>query len=299
MINRFEGVAIEWFARQTNVWSKKHCQDVERRLRVNTFPLIGEKDIADIDAPELLLMVREIESRGAYELAHRVLNVCGQVFRYGIATGRCKYNPAPDLKGALIPVKPKNQPSIKPAQLPKLMADIADYETIGDRKTQLAMLMLAHTFVRTSELIFATWNEFDLDKAIWSIPKERMKMEREHIVPLTKSVLVFLVELKRLGVSEGADFVFVGRNREKPMSTNTVLFGLYRLGYKGKMCGHGFRSVASTVLYESGLFISDVIEKQLAHEERNEVKGAYNRAEYLPARVAMMEWWSCYLDSTC
>ncbi len=291
--NSFEAVAREWFEKQVHTWVSHHAADVRRRLETNLFPFIGARPIAEIDAPELLDAVRKIEARGAHDLAHRVLQVSGQVFRYGIATGRCARNPVPDLRGALKPHVKKNQAAVRPEELPELLRKIATYDQNGDRQTQLALQLLALTFVRTSELIGAQWTEFDVDAALWAIPATRMKMDAEHVVPLSRQAIVILDELRTL--AGGSRFVFPGRNRDKSISNNTMLFALYRLGYKGKMTGHGFRAVASTILNEQG-WRPDVIERQLAHQERNEVRGAYNRAEYLPERTKMMQAWADYLE---
>ena len=291
--NSFEAVAREWFDKQRHTWVSTHASDVLRRLEVNSFPFIGKRPIEHIEAPELLAMVRKIEVRGAYDLAHRVLQVCGQVFRYGIATGRCKRDLSSDLRGALTPHVKQHQAAVRLEELPDLLRAIDAYAEQGDRQTMLALKLLALTFVRTNELIGAEWQEFKLEQALWIIPKERMKMKNEHIVPLTTQALRILEELKAIG--GGSRFVFPGRNRDKPISNNTMLFALYRLGYKGKMTGHGFRAVASTALNEQG-YRPDVIERQLAHCERNEVRGAYNRAEYLPERSKMMQEWADYLD---
>ncbi len=293
-VNSFETVAREWYAKQLHTWVKTHSTDVLRRLEGNIFPAIGPRPIAKIDAPELLATVRKIEARGAYDLAHRVLAVCGQVFRYGIATGRCSRDISADLRGALTPHKAKHQAAVRPEELPELMRSIATYdETTGDTLTRLALQLLAETFVRTSELIGALWEEFDTEAALWVIPAGRMKMKTEHIVPLSKQALAILEQLRTIG--GGSRFLFPGRNRDKPISNNTMLYALYRLGYKGKMTGHGFRAVASTTMNESGLFRPDVIERQLAHCERDEVRGAYNRAEYLPERRKLMQWWADHL----
>jgi integrase len=187
----------------------------------------------------------------------------------------------------------EHQAAVRPEELPALLMAIAKYDETGDKQTRLALQLLAQTFVRTNELIGAQWVEFDLDNAMWVIPAGRMKMKAEHIVPLSHQALAILTELKEL--AGGSRFVFPGRNRDKPISNNTMLFALYRLGYKGKMTGHGFRAVASTILNETG-FNPDVIERQLAHCERNEVRGAYNRAEYLPERKRMMQYWADYID---
>lgn len=292
--NSFEAVACEWYGKQLHTWVPGHADDVLRRLEKNLFPLIGRRPIAEVAAPELLACVRKIEQRGAYDLAHRVLQVCGQVFRYGIATGRCTRDIAADLRGALTPHKKKHQAAVRPEELPELLRAIEGYDAMGDKQTRLALQLLALTFVRTNELIGAEWPEFDTENGLWIVPSARMKMKTEHVVPLSRQALAILEDLRELaGISR---FVFPGRNRDKPISNNTMLFALYRLGYKGKMTGHGFRAVASTILNETG-FRHDVIERQLAHCERDEVRGAYNRAEYLQERQRMMQQWADYLDA--
>ncbi len=291
--NSFEAVAREWHGKQGKTWVPGHAVDVLRRLEMNAFPALGRRPISQIDAPELLAALRPMEERGAHDLAHRVLQVCGQVFRYGIATGRCTRDLAPDLRGALTPHKKRHQAAVRPEEFPKLLRAIAAYEEIGDRQTRLALQLLTLTFTRTNELIGADWNEFDIDAAIWAVPAARMKMKTEHLVPLSKQAIAILKELKIIG--GGSRFVFPGRNRDRPISNNTMLYALYRLGYKGKMTGHGFRAVASTMLNEKG-FRADVIERQLAHSEQDDVRGAYNRAEYLPERKKMMQQWADQLD---
>ncbi len=287
--NSFEAVALEWYEKQLHTWVPGHADDVKRRLERNTFPAIGSRPIGEIEAPELLAALRPIEKRGAHDLAHRILQVCGQVFRYGIATGRCQRDISRDLRGALTPHQKRHQAAVRPEELPDLLRAIATYDEKGDKQTRLALELLVLTFVRTNELIGAEWTEFDLDAGLWIIPAARMKMKAEHVVPLSKQTLAILEQLRE--ISGGSRFVFPGRNRDKPISNNTMLFALYRLGYKGKMTGHGFRAVASTCLNEMG-FRADVIERQLAHSERDEVRGAYNRAEYLPERKKMMQAWA-------
>ena len=292
--NSFKAVALDWHAKR-HTWTRTHAESVFRKLEVDVFPYIGMYPISQIEAPQLLNMLRIIEKRGSYDLAHRVLGICGQVFRYGVSTGRCGRDPAVDLRGALTPHKKKNQAAVKPEEMPELLRAISTYESIGDRQTQLALQLLAFTFVRTNELIGALWTEFDLSNALWIVPATRMKMRNEHVVPLTRQAINILNELKSIAGDSG--FLLPGRNPNKPISNNTLLFALYRLGYKGKMTGHGFRSVASTALNESGLFSPDAIERQLAHGEKNEVRGAYNRAEYLPERKRIMTWWSDHLEA--
>ena len=210
---------------------------------------MGHRPIGEITAAELFAVVRKIEGRGAHDLSHRALSVYGQVFRYGIVTGRCNSDISKYLRGALTPHKKKKQVAVRPEEL------------------------LAVILVRTNELISAEWAEFDLEGAMWTIPASRMKMKQEHLVPLSRQAIALLVALKDTGA--GSRFVFPGRNRDKPVSNNTMLFALYRLGYKGKMTGHGFRAVASTILNETG-FRADVIERQLAHSERDDMRAAYS-----------------------
>ncbi len=291
--NTFEAVARSWYQKQLHTWVSHHADDVLRRLEANLFPDLGSRPIAEIEAPELLAAVAKIEKRGAHDLAHRVLQVSGQVFRFGIASGYCKHDISADLRGALAPHKSKHQAAVRPEEMPALLRAIDGYEAIGDKQTRLALQLLALTFVRTGELIGALWEEIDTESALWIIPAERMKMRTEHVVPLSRQAIAILEELR--GMCGNSRFVFPGRNRDKPISNNTMLFALYRLGYKGKMTGHGFRAVASTILNEQG-YNRDVIERQLAHCERDEIRGAYNRAEYLPARKTLMQQWADNLD---
>lgn len=292
--NSFKIIATEWHSKQ-HTWTETHSNSVFRKLEVDVFPYIGMYPISQIEAPQLLNMIRIIENRGSYDLAHRVLGVCGQVFRYGVSTGCCSRDPTSDLRGALTPHKKKNQAAVKPEELPELMRAIANYESIGNRQTRIALQLMALTFVRTNELIGALWEEFDLKNALWIVPASRMKMRNEHVVILTTQSLNLLDELKI--IAGNSRYILPGRNPNKTISENTLLFALYRLGYKGKMTGHGFRTVASTALNESGLFSPDAIERQLAHGEKNEVRGAYNRAEYLLERKRMMQWWSDHLEA--
>lgn len=292
--NSFETVARAWHDKQRNAWTDTHAQSVLRRLEVDLFPALGHRPLAEIEAPELLAVMRTIESRGAYDLAHRVLAICGQVFRFGIATGHGTRNPAGDLRGALTTHKARHQAAVRPEELPELLRRIEGYDSEnGDTLTRLALQLLSVTFVRTAELIGARWEEFDLEAGFWVIPAARMKMKTEHVVPLSRQAAAILAEIKPL--AGRSPYVFPGRNRDKPISNNTMLYALYRLGYKGRMTGHGFRAVASTILNEAG-FRADVIERQLAHCERDEVRGAYNRAEYLPERQTLMQWWGDHLD---
>lgn len=292
--NSFEAVAREWYAKQTHTWVPSHATDVLRRLESNLFPMIGATPMGELTAPALLSALRKIEHRGAHDLAHRVLQVAGQVLRYGVATGRCERDLSSDLRGALTPHKGRHQAAVTTEDLPGLLRAINGYANLGDKLTGYALRLLALTFVRTGELIGATWGEIDMDDATWIVPAERMKMKTPHVVPLSAQALLVLRELRPIGGT--SRYVFPGRNPDKPISNNTMLFAFYRLGYKGKMTGHGFRTVASTVLNEAG-FRADVIERQLAHCERNDVRGAYSRAEYLSERRKMMQQWADMTDA--
>jgi integrase len=292
----FEFVAREWYAKQLKVWTSRHAGDVIRRLEGNLFPDLGHRPIGQVTAPELLAAARKVESRGAHDLAHRMVGVAGQVFRYAVATGRCDRDPSGDLRGALTPHRPHNQAAVKPEELPALLKAIDSYPSIGDQQTALALRLLCLTFVRTVELIGAEWSEFrDLDgeASTWEVPAERMKTKQAHLVPVSHQAVAILHELRAIG--GGSRYILPGRNPDKPISNNTMLFALYRLGYKGKMTGHGFRAVASSALNEAG-YRPDVIERQLAHKEPNKSRSAYNRAEYLPERRAMMQQWANMVD---
>jgi integrase len=243
---------------------------------------------------KLCALVRVIEKRGALELANRALQYCGQVFMYGIATGRAERNPANDIKGALKTHVKKHFAHLKAIELPEFLEKVKSYD--GHPQTKLAVTLLMLTFVRTTELRGATWDEIDLDKAEWRIPVERMKMRRVHIVPLSRQAVAAFKELQRLN----GQWKYVFPNPSKPikhMSENAVLYALYRMGYHSRTTGHGFRHTASTILNESGLFESDVIERQLAHVQGNKIRGVYNHAEYLPERRKMMQWWADHVDT--
>jgi integrase len=291
--NSFEAIAREWMDTKAARWVPRYAGYLRRRMENDLFPKLGGRPIKEISAPELLAVLRTIEQRGALDLAQRALQYSGQVFMYAIATGRGDRNPAADLRGALkTPVK-KHFAHLKATELPEFLRKVKAYD--GHPQTTLAVMLLVLTFVRTTELRGAKWEELDLNKAEWRIPAERMKMRRDHIVPLSKQAMTAFKELKRLNAM--SQFVFPNpHNNFKCMSENAVLYALYRMGYHSRATGHGFRHTASTVLNESRLFDSDVIERQLAHVHNDKVRGVYNHAEYLPERRKMMQWWADYLD---
>jgi len=291
--NTFEGMAREWHSKQVKRWTAKHAAKVMTSLENNIFPSLGARPIVEITPAELLDVLRVIEHRGALDLAASVLQRCSSVFRYAIASCRLTNNPAADLKGALTPPTRRHFSSLDKEDLPEFLKKLDQYN--GYKTTQLAIRILMLTFVRTGELRGARWTEFDLDNKLWRIPAERMKMGVEHLVPLSGQAIDCLAELRE--ITGRCDLLFLGRsNIDKPMSENTVLYGLYRMGYHGQATGHGFRSTASTILNEMG-FPSDAIERQLAHGEKDKVRAAYNKALYLDKRKEMMQTWADYLDS--
>ena len=290
--NDFEAIAREWTEQRKHTWAGITYKTRLGRLERFVFPRLGKRPVAGITAPELLSMLRAIESSGTLDTAHRVMQMCGQVFMYAIATGRAERNPVPDLRGALKAAVIKHHAYLKAAELPEFLTRLDVYD--GAIQTKLALRLLLLTFVRTTELRAAEWKEIDLEKGEWRIPAERMKMKEEHIVPLSRQVVALLRELQ----NHTGNRQHLFPNQHKPasyMSENTMLYALYRMGYHSRTTGHGFRSTASTILNENG-FMPDVIERQLAHSERNKVRAAYNHAQYLPERRKMMQWWADYID---
>ena len=292
-VNTFAKLAAEWFEVKRSGWSDYYCTQLEQRLQKDILPKLGRLTPDSVQARDVLEMARSIEERGAHEMAHRAIQYCSKIFQYGIITDRCNLNPAAMLRGALKPVpKTEHHAYLDKRDLPGFIADLESYD--GGDQTKLAIRLLMHTFVRTAELCEARWTEIDFENREWKIPAARMKMGTAHVVPLSDEAFKIFETLRRLNGHR--EFVFPGsRSWRKPMSTNAMLFAIYAMGYKGKMTGHGFRATASTILNESGLFPKDVIERQLAHQERNRVRAAYDHAEHLPARREMMRWWSHYL----
>lgn len=293
--NSFEKVARRWWDWWAVGKSLRHADYVLRRLQVDVFPSLGHKFIDVVTAADIRKLMLTIENRGARDVAKRAHETMGQVFRYAIAHGIASRNPAADFKpkDILAEAKERNFARVDAKDLPELLHKIEIYD--GDALTRLAMRLMAYTFVRTSELIESEWSEFDLEGARWDIPAERMKMDTPHIVPLSQQSVLVLRALSLL--TGNRTLVFAGaHNKERPMSNNTILFALYRLGYRGRMTGHGFRGLASTILHENG-FEDEHIELQLAHQKRNRVAAAYNHAKYLAQRKTMMQWWADYLDA--
>ena len=290
----FEVVAQDWLKKFSPNWVESSASKILSRMERDIFPWLGNRPIRQITPPELLTVVRRIEARGALETAHRALQNCGQVFRYAVATGRAERNPVADLRGALPPTKEKHHASItEPKAIGALLRAIDGYQ--GNNVTRYALKLAPLVFVRPGELRRAEWVEVDLEKAEWRLPAEKMKARIPHVVPLSRQALAVLRELQPL-TGRGKHLFPSLRGRERAMSENTVNAALRRMGYsKGDMTGHGFRSMASTILNEQG-WNRDAIERQLAHGERDPVRAAYNYAEHLPERRKMMQSWASYLD---
>ena len=289
----FESVAREWHAHWSSGRHERHAYYVLRRLEADVFPEIGAFPLGDLVTSGFRNVVQKIERRGALDIAKRVLQTCGQIMRYAVVNDLTTQNPVAGVKPAdiLKSRKKRHFPRVDAAELPKLLSAIDAYA--GSEHTCLALQLMALTFVRTSELIGARWAEFDFKAARWNIPAERMKMRTPHIVPLSRQSLEVLVKLR--AISFGNQLVFPGEvNPLKPMSNNTLLFALYRMGYRGRMTGHGFRGVASTILHEQG-WPHAHIELQLAHQERDAVSASYNHALYLKPRAEMMQAWADHL----
>lgn len=292
--NTFKAAADAWFVTWSLARSVRHADYVRRRLETDVFPIIGKRPVADITAPEIVMMLKKIEQRGALDIAKRAYQTTGQIFRYAIAHGLCERNPAADIKpgDVLASARSTNFARIDVRELPELLRRIEAYQ--GAPVTRMAIKLIALTFVRTSELIGARWVEIDWEAKQWRIPAERMKMKTAHIVPLSRQALEVLEVLST--VTGKDELLFPGeRSRKKPMSNNTILKALERMGYKGRMTGHGFRGLASTILHEQG-YPHEHIELQLAHQERNRVSASYNHAQYLKPRAELMQAWADYLD---
>ena len=289
----FEVIAIEWHEKQLPRWTAGHAARIMDSLVKDVFPYLGRINVAELTAPKILACVQKVEKRGAVETAGRVLQRINAVLRYAIQTGRTDRNPANDVVGALTAQKVQHMPALPRTELPEFYRRLAAANLY--QPTRIAMHLLVLTFVRPGELRAARWDEFDIERAEWRIPAERMKMRQPHIVPLSRQALALLATLQPL-TGRGALLFPAMTDHAKPMSENTLSYAMGRMGYQGVATPHGFRALASTTLNEEG-FDPDVIERQLAHAERNKVRAAYHRAEYLDERRKMMQWWADFLDS--
>ncbi|WP_394521045.1 integrase [Pantoea sp. SGAir0184] len=291
--NSFEELAQEWHAHKREGWSKGYADDILEYLRKDVFPWIGRRAITDIKTTDMLSVLRKMEQRGVLDKLKKTRQACRQIFTYAVITGRAEQNPVTDLAGALKAPKQKHFPHLTADQLGDFLRALSGYT--GSRVTQYATRLLMLTGTRTIELRAAEWAEFDPDKALWQIPAARMKMRRPHIVPLSSQALALLEELKQL--TGRGRFVFPGRNDAgKTMSEASINQVIKRIGYDGKVTGHGFRHTMSTILHERG-YNTAWIETQLAHADKNTIRGVYNHAQYLEGRRAMLQWYADFLES--
>lgn len=294
--NSFETVARDWHASARMAWTARYANLVLGRLEADIFPDLGRDDVDSIEPPRLLEIIRKIEARGAIEMAKRVKNHCSEIFQYAIAESKCRRDPAADIRRALKKPRPKqHRAALPPSEFPAFLTQLRNYD--GDEITKLALRFTLLTMVRTQETRFAKWSEFERlegNEPLWRLKSDRMKMSREHLVPLSRQALKILKRLKEL--SPESPYLFPADTRHGVISENTMLYALYRMGYHKRQTTHGLRRCASTILNETGQFEPDWIETQLAHADYNKVRGAYNAAIYLKHRASMLQWWADFVD---
>ncbi|EHL2773218.1 tyrosine-type recombinase/integrase [Salmonella enterica subsp. enterica serovar Hvittingfoss] len=291
--NTFEGIAREWYEKRFDRWSPSYAEEMIETFEKDVFPYIGSRPIAEIKPMELLAVLSVLNDRGATEKLRKVRQRCGEVFRYAVITGRAEYNPAPDLVSAFAPHKKEHYAFLKTDELPEFFRILNTYT--GSLIVKLAMRLLILTGVRPGELRQAEWCEIDFDNRIWEVPKERMKMRRPHCVPLSEQALTILEQLKPM--TGHYQYIFPGRiHHSKPMSEMAMNVLIRRIGYAGRVTGHGFRHTMSTILHEQG-YNTAWIETQLAHVDKNSIRGTYNHAQYLDGRREMLQWYADYMDA--
>lgn len=285
----FKAVGMEWLKNMEATWSPAHSLRIGGRLRADVFPEIGHLPIGEVTAPQVLAALRKVEERHALDLARRMRQVCGCIFRYAIATGRADRDVAADLRGALKPSpRVRHMARLAANEVGEFLVALRTYS--GEESTRLALELTMRTLLRTNEVRFGRWAELDGD--LWRIPADRMKAHRDHLVPITPRVRAILDRLR--GLAGDSPWILPGV-RGKPISENTLIYAVYRMGWKSRTTVHGFRGLASTVLNEKG-FSADAIERQLAHDESNRVRAAYNSAQFLKERREMLLWYGDWLD---
>lgn len=298
---RFKGaqtvelIAMEWYNQNLSYWAPSYSRHILSRLKANVFPFIGHVPIAAISVQHVLNCVQKVEERKKFDLAHRTLQMIGQILRYAVASGRAERDFTKDLRGALKRYTKGHFAAIDTDELPDLLKAIDKNDARLFKQTVLALKLILLTFVRTSELINATWAEFDMEKSIWTIPAERMKMRKLHIVPLSKQVKSILLELKEHFGGEGYILPSAFK-RDRPISNNAILNALDKLNYKKIMTGHGFRALAMSAIKEKLHYRHEVVDRQLAHLPKSKVDKAYDRAKFLTERTQMMQDWADYVD---
>lgn len=292
--NSFQLVAEEWLEKKRKSITPKYAFQIQRRLERDVYPRLGHVPISEVTPHQILDVLHTMEKRGAYELTHRVYQIIKQIFRYAVATQRLRYNVATDLGDALTPVKITHYPALKEKELPAFLRALQRNDARLYPVTRMSLELLMLTFVRTSELIGAKREEFDLKTKIWEIPAERMKMKRSHLVPLSKQAGALVQELMK---HSNSDFLLASPMRpQKAMSNNTILKAIAALGYKHKMTGHGFRATATTICKESLGYRKEVVDRQLAHAHESKNDAAYDRAEFLEERKRMMQDYADFID---
>ncbi|HBR0343499.1 TPA: integrase arm-type DNA-binding domain-containing protein [Klebsiella pneumoniae] len=309
----FRTVAKAWFATKTK-WSDDYGDAVWKRLETYVFPVIGDKDVAELDTGDLLVPVKKVEALGYLEVAMRIQQYITAILRHAVQQKLIRHNPAYDMEGAVQKPQTEHRPALELEEIPQLLNKIAEYK--GRRLTILAIQLNLMIFIRSSELRFARWSEIDFKSKLWVIPEQReaienvkhstrgAKMKRKHFVPLCKQAMKILKEIRQLTYEEGQDdgLIFTGcYDSFKPMSENTINKALRNMGYNTKqdICGHGFRTLACSALIESGLWSEDAVELQMSHKESNSVRAAYtHKAKHLEQRRLMLQWWADYLDAS-
>ncbi|EHR0865468.1 integrase arm-type DNA-binding domain-containing protein [Escherichia coli] len=308
----FRTVAKAWFSTKTK-WSDDYGDAVWKRLETYVFPVIGDKDVAELDTGDLLVPVKKVEALGYLEVAMRIQQYITAILRHAVQQKLIRHNPAYDMEGAVQKPQTEHRPALELEEIPQLLKKIAEYK--GRRLTILAIQLNLMIFIRSSELRFARWSEIDFKSKLWVIPEQReaienvkhstrgAKMKRKHFVPLCKQAMKILKEIRQLTYEEGQDdgLIFTGcYDSFKPMSENTINKALRNMGYDTKqdICGHGFRTLACSALIESGLWSEDAVELQMSHKESNSVRAAYtHKAKHLDQRRLMLQWWADFLDA--
>jgi integrase len=293
--NTFEVLAREWFEFYKDSWKPDYAQEVIGRLERDVFRAIGDVPVKLLTSKMILDMAQEVKKRGANDLAKRLIQMCRHVLKYAMVTGRLNNNVAEPLRGMIKPKATKHHAALDYHDLPKFLDDLYSNKARLMPLTVLAVKFMMLTFVRTGEMIAAEWHEFDLEEKIWLIPASRMKMGKEHIVPLSDQAVEILKEIREMHGNK--IYVFPGReSSRKHMSDGTILGALKRMGYAGKMTGHGFRAMAMEIIMEKLNYRHEVPDRQLAHSKRGDVNKAYDRAMFLDERKIMMQDWADYLD---
>lgn len=290
--NTFEVIAREWYEKRFDRWSASYAEEMIKTFEVDVFPYIGSRPIAEIKPMELMGVLSLLDERGATEKLRKVRQRCGEVWRYAIVTGRAEYNPAPDLVSAFAPHKKEHYAFLKADELPEFLRTLDTYS--GSFLVKTAMRLQVLTGLRPGELRQAEWSEIDIEKKIWEVPAERMKKRRPHCVPLPRQAINLLEQLRP--ITGQYRFIFPGRiHHSKPMSEMALNVLIRRIGYAGRVTGHGFRHTMSTILHEQG-YNTAWIEMQLAHVDKNSIRGAYNHAQYLDGRREMLQWYADMID---